>query len=100
MFSRMQGERKFPCQWVVCVRLLQPRWSSRKNLRSILNRRAGRSSGKLLDVFAQQIRLQIYGITWFALAQGGDFPGVWNNPNSKASLSHLRDGETDAVDGN
>src|SRR6516164_7156521 len=45
---------------------------------------------KLLDVFAQQIRFEVDGISDLPFPQRSDFVGVRNNPDAKAFLLHAR----------
>src|SRR5579862_6709214 len=55
---------------------------------------------KFLDVFAQQIRFEINGVSDLPFPQRGDFVSVRNDPDAKALLVDAGDRQADAIHGN
>src|SRR5436190_2530598 len=78
----------------VFAKLRRPRWSPTTKSSS-----GSLRTDKLLHVFAEQVCLEVHGISNRALAQRGVFIRVRNDPDAKTFFAHTGDGEADSVHG-
>ena len=66
----------------------------------LLGSAVGRARGEQsLDVFGQDVELEIYEIARFEIAQVGVFQGVGNDPDTETVRGDFGHGEADTVDG-